>query len=350
MYDQRMHRICTSLANNGYKVTLIGRLKKNSLPLQKNIYNQHRIHCFFGKGKLFYLEYNVRLFFYLMLKKMDGICAIDLDTILPCLFVSGLKNIKRVYDAHEYFTEMKEVQRRKNVKKIWLAIERFAVPKFNYCYTVSDGLAETFNKKYNKTFLTIRNISQLQQKSGTTNHSEFILYQGAVNEGRGLEYLVPAMQYISLPLIICGDGNYMAELKNMISKYALHEKVIIKGMLLPHELRKITPNAIMGINLTETEGLHHYYALPNKFFDYINACVPQITMNLPEYRKVNERFEVAVLIDNLHINIIADAINKTLNNKDYLQQLKQNCLKAREVYNWEYEEKKLIDFYKNILT
>jgi len=100
-YDQRMHRICGSLSAAGYDVTLIGRKRKSSLPLQEKKFRQHRIPCWFDKGKRFYLEYNIRLFFYLLRKRMDAVCAIDLDTILPCLYISKLKKIPRVYDAHE---------------------------------------------------------------------------------------------------------------------------------------------------------------------------------------------------------------------------------------------------------
>src|SRR5689334_7254172 len=100
-YDQRMIRICTSLSNAGYTVILVGRKMKNSIPLSQQPFKQKRLFCFFEKGKLFYAEYNIRLFFYLLFKKMDGICAIDLDTILPCYFISVIKKITRIYDAHE---------------------------------------------------------------------------------------------------------------------------------------------------------------------------------------------------------------------------------------------------------
>ena len=100
-YDQRMIRICSSLAHAGYTVTLVGRSKSDSISLSSGqAFLQKRIKCLFQKGKLFYAEYNFRLFFYLLLKKMDGICAIDLDTILPCYYISKLKKVKRVYDAH----------------------------------------------------------------------------------------------------------------------------------------------------------------------------------------------------------------------------------------------------------
>ena len=107
-YDQRMIRICTSLANSGYTIKLVGRKLNNSIPLIKQPFGQKRISCLFNKGKLFYIEYNIRVFIYLLFKKMDCICAIDLDTILPSYFISKIKKISRVYDAHELFCEMKE--------------------------------------------------------------------------------------------------------------------------------------------------------------------------------------------------------------------------------------------------
>jgi hypothetical protein len=57
--------------------------------------------------------------FYLLFKKADAVCAIDLDTILPFYFISKLKRIPRVYDAHELFCEMKEVVTRPLVYKVW---------------------------------------------------------------------------------------------------------------------------------------------------------------------------------------------------------------------------------------
>ena len=126
-YDQRMQRICTSLARNGYAVALVGRKLISSLPLSEKKFKQKRIRCWFNKGKWFYAEYNFRLFFFLLFKRMDAICAIDLDTILPCLHISRWKRIPRIYDAHELFTELKEVLSRPSIQKAWTKIEKKAV-------------------------------------------------------------------------------------------------------------------------------------------------------------------------------------------------------------------------------
>ena len=63
-FDQRMIRICSSLQQGGYAVTLVGRVRENSQSLQQRIFQQKRLYCFFQKGKFFYAEYNIRLFFF----------------------------------------------------------------------------------------------------------------------------------------------------------------------------------------------------------------------------------------------------------------------------------------------
>lgn len=292
----------------------------------------------------------MRLFFFLLTKKMDGICAIDLDTILPCLFVSKIKNVVRIYDAHEYFTELKEVHTRPFVKKIWTAIEKFTVPKFDYGYTVSDGLAKEFWKKYKKNYEVIKNMPLLKNLNETIKTEKYLLYQGTVNEARGFEFLIPAMKDINYKLIICGDGNFMKKLKDLIYKNEVSEKIELRGMLPPGELLAITQTATLGINLIEENGLNQTLSLANKFFDYIQSGLPQISMNFPEYARINSTYRAAVLIDKLDANVISTTINSMLKDDVLLEDLHQNCLQARKVFNWQNEEKKLLDFYNQLFN
>ena len=354
-YDQRMHRICTSLAENNYAVTLVGRKLAPSLQLTEEKFKQKRIRCLFNKGKLFYAEYNLRLFFFLLFKKMDAICAIDLDTILPCLQISKWKKIPRIYDAHELFTELPEIISRPGILKTWAKIEKKAVPQFKWGYTVSESIAEEFHRRYSVNYKTILNtpvLKPLDLKSSFefAQDEKFILYQGAVNEARGFEYLIPAMQWVNCKLIVCGDGNFMKQLKNLISSYKLEDKIELKGMLPPERLWTIAQLATVGIALAGKEGLNQYLALPNKFLDYIHAALPQLTMNYPEYQKINNEFEVAVLIDDLIPEKIADAINNLLADDVLRTRLRENCMKAREKYNWQQEEKELLAFYQSVFS
>ena len=343
-----MHRICHSLEAAGFEPVLVGRQLADSKPLTRRRFHQKRLRCLFNKGFLFYAEYNVRLFFFLLFKKMDGICAIDLDTILPCLLVSKLKGIPRVYDAHEYFTELKEVRTRPRVQKVWLRIEKFAVPKFLHGYTVSQGLVQVFQERYNRNYALIRNLPILREAGQYSKKEKFIFYCGAANEGRGFEYLIPAMRRVPYKLVVCGDGNFMQQLKTLIVASAVQDKVELRGMVSPEELFVTAQQATLGVALAEKEGINQYHALPNKFLDYIHAGLPQVTMSYPEYLHINSRFEVAVLIDTLDENVIADAINATMENETLLERLHLNCLRARQEYCWQEEEKTLIRFYQRI--
>ncbi|MEP6710943.1 MAG: glycosyltransferase [Ferruginibacter sp.] len=347
-YDQRMIRICTSLAGEGYTVTLVGRKINSSIPLLPQPYKQKRINCFFENGKLFYAEFNTRLFFYFLFKKMDGICAIDLDTILPCYFISELKKVKRIYDAHELFCEMKEVMSRPKIYKIWKWIEKRTVPYFPNGYTVNKPIADEFYKMYGCKYEVIRSIAILQPLLQQQKKEKYILYQGAVNEGRSFETLIPAMQLINAPLYICGDGNFMHQAKKLAEQYKVTEKIFFKGMLSPQLLRTYASQAYIGITLFENTGLSNYYSLANRFFDYIHAAVPQLCVNYPAYREINNLHHIAVLIDDLSPENIASNINEMLNNRDKWEAYKTNCIEASKVLNWQNEEKKLLLFYKRI--
>src|ERR1700722_9998572 len=147
-YDQRMQKTCRSLASAGYEVELVGRNKSDSIPLANEPYLQTRLNCIFNKGKLFYIEYNLRLLVYLTFRNFDAACAVDLDTIAPVFIIGKLKGAKLIYDAHEYFPEVPEVVRRPAIKKVWEWVEKTFVPRMDAMYTVSEGLAEIFRAKY----------------------------------------------------------------------------------------------------------------------------------------------------------------------------------------------------------
>ena len=177
---------------------------------------------------------------------------------------------------------------------------------------------------------------------------KIILYQGAINEARGFEFLIPAMQMVNAVLHIYGDGNFVPQLNKLIAVYNVESKVKFFDKLLPQQLKAITHQAYIGLNLVENTGLNQYYSLANKFFDYIQALVPQVTMDFPEYRKINERYQVALLIENLTEENIATSLNRLLDDKKLYAQLQHNCSKARAELNWENEEKNLWLFYKQL--
>jgi glycosyltransferase involved in cell wall biosynthesis len=347
-YDQRMIRICNSLARSGFSVLLVGREQSGSKPLIKHSFKQKRLRCLFHRGKLFYFEYNLRLFFWLLFQKVDCICAIDLDTILPCFLVSRLRGVVRVYDAHELFCEMKEIVQRPRIYKAWKMVERHIVPQFRNGYTVNQPIADAFRTMYGVEYAVIRNVAVLDDQPIPVKHEKYILYQGAVNEGRSFETLIPAMMQVDARLIICGDGNFMSSARQLVKDHGLENKIIFKGKVEPSALKNYTINAWVGITLFENNGLNNYYSLANRFFDYMHAGIPQVCVDYPLYSSLNNIEPFAVLLKDLQPGTIAAAINRLLHDHDLYHTLQTNALSVRRRINWQEEEKKLVAYYRNL--
>lgn len=347
-FDQRMIRICNSLAMEGYDVTLVGRKTSNSVPVINQKFRQIRLNCFFETGKLFYVEFNFRLLLFLLFNKMDLVCAIDLDTIVPCLLASKLKRIPQVYDAHELFCEMQEIVTRPAIYRIWKRVEKFCVPRFRLGYTVNQPIADEFSAMYAVHYDVIRSISVLRDDPLPVKKENYILYQGSVNEGRSFDTLIPAMKNVNAKLFICGDGNYLTQTKNLVAANNLEDKVIFQGKIHPEQLLHFTRGAQIGLTLFEKTGFSNFLSLANRFFDYMHAGVPQICVNYPAYQEINNKYEIAVLINDLQPETISAACNLLLNDHALHERLSKNCLLARQEFNWQQEEKKLLAFYKKI--
>ncbi|MES2560562.1 MAG: glycosyltransferase [Bacteroidota bacterium] len=350
-YDQRMMRICGTLADAGYQVELVGRTLKHSAPLDSKNYKQTRLNCKFTKGKLFYIEFNVRLFFYVLFSKAKVLSSVDLDTILPHTLVSKIRSKKLVFDAHEYFTEVPEVYNRKLTKAVWGMVGKICIPQVDVAYTVSQSLAEIFTGKYFKKFEIIRNVPQLA--AVVIPHKEqplpIIFYQGDVNEGRGLEQMIGAMPLLNAHLHIAGEGPMLNQLKQLVQSLNVTDKVKFLGYVKPEQLPALLAEATIGLNVLENRGLSYYYSLANKFFAYMHAGLPQVCAPFPEYKLINETHEVAVLTD-CTTPALLDTINDLLQDRNRYSKLQRDCEAARQQYNWQSESQTLIRIYQHVLS
>ncbi|SHL01533.1 glycosyltransferase [Hymenobacter psychrotolerans] len=356
-YDQRMQRICASLAAAGYDVLLVGREWARSLPLTPQPYAQHRLRCRFQRGKLFYLEFNLRLLLYVLGQHAAAWCAIDLDTALPVWLRARLGGQPFVYDAHELFTEVPEVVARPAVQRLWRRVEQFIVPRAQLAYTVGPALGQIFEARYGRPFAVIRNISRLAEEElppapAAAPPTGYILYQGALNAGRGLEQLLDAMPQVAGRLVICGEGDLSEPLRRQAARLGLLEsgQVEFRGFVLPQELREVTRHASLGLNLLENTGLSYYYSLANKFFDYLHAGIPQVVVDFPEYRALNDQYAVAELVPDLQPTTLATALNRLLRDEPArYQHLAENCRRARPELSWQREEQRLLALYATLV-
>jgi glycosyltransferase involved in cell wall biosynthesis len=346
--DQRVHKACSELHALDYEVILIGRQLKNSVPISRG-YKTKRFKLLFTSSFLFYAEYNLRLFFYLLFTKKDFLVSNDLDTLLPNYLISKFQNKKLVYDSHELFTEVPELVDSSFVKGFWSRLEKLIFPKLKNVIVVSESIALFYKEKYNVSCHVIRNIPQTSdvQLDGfpiDVANKKIILYQGSINKGRGLELIIDSMSLLEDHiLVIIGDGDIIVDLKKKVLDKNLNHIVFFLGKMPPSDLKKISPHATIGISLEEDLGLNYRYALPNKLFDYIHAEVPVIASDLPEIKKIVEKYKIGSILKNRTPEKLAELI-LSMDKENYLKALKT----AKKELNWNTEKEKLISIFKHL--
>ncbi len=355
--DQRVDKVCNTLSEMGFKVLLIGRKFKNSENLNRN-YNTFRFKLLFNHGFLFYAEYNLRLFVKLFFTKKNILLSNDLDTLLPNFLISKIFKSKLVYDSHELFTEVPELNNRPFIKKFWLTLEKNILPHIKNCYTVNSEIAQIYTTKYNIPVNVIRNLAPKYYKKvhlesfaeKIKGAKKMLILQGAgINVDRGAEEAVEAMQYIeNCILYIIGSGDVIGTLKNKIKDLNIEEKVFILPKMPYLELMKYTQIADLGLSLDKNTNLNYEFSLPNKIFDYIQAGTPLLVSNRKIIKEIVENNNIGKVIETHNPKEIATCISAIFKNKKLYSKWCQNLIKTANIYNWENESEHLKNIYNNL--
>ena len=355
--DQRVKKVCGTLNAMNYDILLIGRKRPTSLKLNRP-YRTKRMKLIFNKGALFYAEFNMRLFILLVFSKVDIYHANDLDTLLANYLAAIIRRKPIVYDSHEYFTGVPEIQNKKLVKKVWQTIEQFIFPKLKHIITVNQSIAQLYKEEYNKDLRILRNVPnkvetiKLKSKSelNIAEDKDIIITQGAgININRGIEELVEAMQYLNnVCLIIIGDGDVIPQLKKRVLELKLENSIIFMGRMPYHEMMQYTQHAKLGITIDKDTNTNYKYSLPNKLFDFIHAGIPILASKIIEVEKIIKKYQIGLFINNHEPTHIANQIKYALDNKELMSEWKSNTHHASRELNWEIEENTLKDLYKKI--
>lgn len=353
--DQRVQKVCRSLQNLGHSVTLVGRLLPNSLALKLD-YRTHRFKLLFNRGPMFYMNLNLRLFWYLMFVPCEAIHANDLDTLLPAWIAASLRRKMLVYDTHEYFTGVPELQRRPIVKKIWESIEALIFPRLKRIITVNDSIASLYRNRFNvKDINVMRNIPnahvEIVANPVFTNlfppgKFKIILQGNGINVDRGAEEAVEMMKHLEdAILIIAGNGDVIEQLKTTVEKQQLQAKVIFMPRMPYNELLGLTQLCDLGLTLDKDSNINYRYSLPNKLFDYLRAGIPVLASDLPEVRKIVESYQTGWIVEKVEPKCMADVVAKIMQSPELYQSIKLGLSEASSKLNWEHESKVLENWY-----
>jgi len=359
--DQRVIKTANLLYEMGFETLIVGRKRRNSLNFNQSNIKIKRFNLIFNKKFLFYAEYNMRLFLYLLFKRSHFYIANDLDTLLPNYLISNLKNKPLIYDSHEYFTGVPEIQNRPIVKKTWKLIEKNIFPKLKTTITVNESIAGLYEKEYGIRPIVVRNVPKSQpdfipksrKELNLPEDNKIILMQGgAINIDRGAEELLLSMKpeygLKNIILYFIGGGDVIKILKKMAVENQLENKVHFISKMDYSKLKHYTANADMGVTLDKGNSLNYFYSLPNKLFDYIMAKIPVLASPLPEVKKIVKNYDIGLIVENHEPQHIASKIKEMLSNENNYNKWKANTHKAAKELCWENESVILKELFETL--
>lgn len=303
--------------------------------------------------------------------KFDFVWANDLPCLVPGYKLAKKQNIPLIYDSHEIFIETLNQffpRDQKGPKKIIFSffllimkihgywVEKRIIPKTSHFITVNQSILDYFANKYNLPIgrSVIMNTPILYNTpSAPIDYRELyewkkddivIIYQGTMNDGRGLNLLVDSLYHSEkhIKLVFVGDGPILNNLLNQVSKLQLSDRVKFIPKQPLNKLSSYTTGADFGVVLLETYNISTLMASPNKLFEYIHANLPVIASNTDENQKVFSKYEIGYLVNNTHNEIV-----QLLNNLDHtnLELFKDNELLAKQYYNWQNQEVEILSIF-----
>ena len=214
-------------------------------------------------------------------------------------------------------------------------------------------LADELEKVYKSKFGVVKNVPELEKNKNDygqlLNQENIIIYQGALNVGRGLEASIRMMQYLDNYILwIVGDGDISQKLKNLVKEKEVQSKVVFWGKKQPSELMELTKKASVGLNLLDKSSKNYYFSLANKFFDYMHAGIPSVNMNFPVYHSIIQKYQVGICVNNLDPEELAKEIELLLENSFELANKKAACREAAQLFNWENEKLTLLKIWSQV--
>lgn len=358
--DTRVLKEAITLQTNGYNLTVVALhetgLHEHEQPFGINIHRVKLKSRSWGNSKflklLKYFE-----FIYRAVKNYrmsDILHCNDLHT-LPIGVIIKLffnKNAKIIYDAHEFEINDQPYQSALSIKlHYWF--ERTFIRYANNVITVSDSIAQEYQRLYQipKPILVLNAppFQQIEKKNifretfNIQKDQTIFLYQGGISKGRGIEVLLQTFQTLTDPnyvIVFMGNG----PLAKYIQEAAQHSSnIFYHPAVSPKILLDYTSSADYGILFYENSCLNHYYCSPNKMFEYIMAGLPVIVSNLYEMAKIVSTYQIGVIARENSPEGLMEAMDAVAKLK--LDTLQANTKFLQTIYNWEHQEKILLEAY-----
>lgn len=373
--DARVLRESTALTEMGYEVTVIAKKEMDELHLASSeqvapkLYVNRPLKIELPKrlqkklkSKILnkHLPNTLEMFKMILLgrsQKADVYHSHDLNTLLQGIASAKLRRDKKplIYDSHEVQTSRTHY----SFEKIY-RLERFLLKFVDHVIVENDTRADYHKSLYGTRPTPIHNYSELydidkveafplKETYGIPSNEKIVLYQGGMQEGRGLFKLLDAFKNIKgARLLMIGDGKERLNLIRYHRQLGMEGKVIFINRVPYKELRRYTKTADIGVQVLENTNFNHYSASSNKLFEYIMAHAPVIGSKLPEIEAVIEGEGVGLVVEAGSTDELREKLQKLIEDEDLRTRFKKNTEKVKMKYNWNNEKENLVGVYKNI--
>lgn len=358
--ERRIFNEAFTASRNGYQVAIVA-LKTPDLPVYSTVNSipleRIAIKNWQG-GPLKFLLFNLKLFFSLMHKNFQILHCHDLWVLPAAALAVCLKRGRLVYDAHEYYRDLEIFQKKKMSGFLWAVAEWIFIRKAEAVIVINRHHLQFFRRSYpflkqvvvlmNYPFLT--DYPSEKSEIGFDGRENKIIFQGILKQGRGLPALIQSMEKVETgTLEIIGHGELESELRKLVAAKNLQNLIFFKGKMEWDKLLRETGKCRAGLVLFQSHTRNYAHASPNKFFEYVMTGTPVIASDIVTFQEFNSEFEVALLVPPDSIDEISSAIRTLLNDQFTWKRLHENCIKARKKWNWEAQEKVLLDVYQQVL-
>lgn len=342
---------CSSLARNGFDVTLIAPNCESQTVNGVKIIGVESI----GKGRFFRMRKTTRKVYNQALEINADIYHFHDPEMLR--FALRLKRLgkKVIYDVHE------DVPRqilgkywinkylRKLVSAFFERYENRIARKLSFIIAATPFIRERFFK-LNHNCIDICNypiIGENVVQSDWGIKKNEICYIGSITEMRGIIEIISALEHVDARLNLAGEFSPI-ELKDKLMNSKGWNQVNNYGYVGREKIYEILSCSKIGI-VTLHPAINYLDSLPIKMFEYMSSGIPVIASDFPLWKEIIEKNNCGICVDPLKPVEIANAVRKILGDDDQAKQMGSNGKKAiLNIYNWEIEESKMLKVYESL--
>lgn len=290
-------------------------------------------------------------------RRADVVHAHDVNVLPTAWLAARLSGAKLVYDAHEISTGREGYA---SFRTLVAIIERRLMPQAQGTITTTDARAKFFARAYGVARpIVLQNRPRLQAEQVSTRIRDelkldqpwpIVLYQGGLQQGRGLERLVRGAALVpNAYFVFIGGGRLDAGLRALAADLGLHERVRFIPTVGLAELPSYTVSADIGVQPIENTCLNHFTTDSNKLFEYVQAGLPIVASDLPEIRRVVRKHDLGVLVPPGEIDALATALRSLVEDEAKRKLYARRSRAAAAVLNWEAQESDLLALYTRVL-